>query len=222
MLKLVVADHCPFCHRCLLVLLEKRISFESVEIDLTKKDGIRHLLSPYGRVPVLWHNEHPIFESSIINEYLEDNYPTPPLLPEAPHLRATTRFWIDFCNTRFMPAYFNLLKEQDTARRAALGNALTQHLKFIETVGLSADRAAGPYWMGAQVTLADYAFYPFFERFASVEVYRGTNIPDDCRHLRAWLDAMSEREAVRRLARSRAHYVEYYKMYYADQEQRPA
>jgi glutathione S-transferase len=214
-LKLVVADNCPFCHRCVLVLVEKGIPFTGVAVDLTRKVEVKHLLSPYGRVPVLWHDDHPVFESSVICEYLDEVFPTPPLLPETAERRAAARFWIDFCNTRFMPAYFNLLKERNPALRASLRDKLMDHLEFMNGIGLSAHGDAGRYWMGDEVSLVDYAFYPFFERFASVEVYRGITVPDGHGRLYAWLDAMRERGPVRSLARPRTHYVEYFK-YYAD------
>jgi glutathione S-transferase len=215
-MRLVVAENCPFCHRCLLVLSHKAIPFERIEVDLTRKAEFPHLLSPYGRVPVLWHREQPVFESSVINEYLDEIVPTPSLLPKTAQRRAAARFWIDFCNARFMPAYFNLLKERDPALRTPLGAKLMDCLEFIDRVGLAGRADSGPYWMGEEVTLVDYAFYPFFERFASVEVYRGVTLPDSHKPLNTWLDAMRETALVQNLARSRTYYVEYYERYYAD------
>lgn len=217
MLELVVFENCPFCHRCQLVLLEKGAAFKTVQIERSKKQDSKHLLSPYVRVPVLWHDGRPVYESSIISEYLEEIVPTPALLPQDAGRKALARFWIDFCNTRFMPAYFNLLKERNPDRRASLKADLMGHLEFIETVGLANVSAAEPYWIGRDATLADYAFYPFFERFASVETYRGISIPADYDRLRGWLNSMQGREAVRSLARPRDYYVEYFGRIYADQ-----
>lgn len=217
MLELVVFENCPFCHRCQLVLLEKGAAFRTVQIERSRKQDSKHLLSPYVRVPVLWHDRRPVYESSIINEYLEEIVPTPPLLPQDAGRKALARFWIDFCNTRFMPAYFNLLKERKPERRAPLKAALMGHLEFIETVALANVSETEPYWMGRDVTLVDYAFYPFFERFAaSVETYRDIGIPADYQRLRAWLNTMHGLEAVKRLARPRDYYVEYFGKIYAD------
>lgn len=200
----------------MLVLLEKGASFNTVRVERSKKEESKNLLSPYVRVPVLWHDGRPAYESSIINEYLEEVMPTPSLLPQHPAHKALARFWIDFCNTRFMPGYFNLLKERNRELRPPLQNALAGHLRFIETVALTNVSKAEPYWMGRDVSLVDYAFYPFFERFVSVEAYRGIAIPADHERLRSWLDTMREREAVKRLARSRDDYVEYFGKIYAD------
>jgi glutathione S-transferase len=215
-MELVVFENCPFCHRCLLALAEKDATFKLLPIDQSAEKASAHLLSPYARVPVLWHEGRPIFESSIINEYLEEILPAPALLPQDAAQRAMARFWIDFCNTRFMPAYFNLLKERSRERRAPLKAALVDHLRFIETTALTRANAAEPYWMGQAVTLVDYAFYPFFERFVSVEIYRGVTISADLERVHAWLKTMQKRDAVRQLARSRDYYVEYFGEIYAD------
>ena len=216
MMELVVAANCPFCHRCSLVLLEKSAAFETVTIDLSEKEKRKHLLSPYGRVPVLWNDGRAIYESSIINEYLEEVLPIPALLPQEAERRAEARFWIDFCNTRFMPAYFNLLKDRNPAMRGPLRAKLMDHLELIETVGLAHVSETQRYWMGEDVTLVDFAFYPFFERFASVERYRNITIPAGHRRLRSWLEAMRERPSVRKLAKPREYYVEYFRGIYAD------
>jgi glutathione S-transferase len=91
------------------------------------------------------------------------------------------------------------------------------HLNVIETVALANVHDTEPYWMGGEVTLVDYAFYPFFERFVSVETYRGITIPADHQRLRLWINQMNGREAVTRTARLRDYYVEYFGRVYADQ-----
>ena len=199
------------------MLLEKGAAFRTVQIERSKKQDSKRLLSPYVRVPVLWHDGRPVYESSIINEYLEEIVSTPALLPRDAGRKALARFWIDFCNTRFMPAYFNLLKERNPERRAPLKADLMGHLEFIETRALVNVSETEPYWMGQDVTLVDYAFYPFFERFASVETYRDIIIPADHQRLRGWLNSMHGREVVGRLARPRDYYVEYFRRIYADQ-----
>ena len=215
-MKLVTTEHCPFCLRCILALLEKDLSFETCEIDLRSKTAPLELLSPYRRVPVLVDTTATVFESSIINEYLEESYPTPPLLPNDPSARARARFWIDFCNTRFMPAYFNLLKAQEPGERGIWRTRLMNHLTTIDKEGLAEVTDNSPYWMGGELTLVDIAFYPFFERFAAVEVYRDVSIPLELTRLRIWLAAIAERPSVRKITRPRQHHIDYYREFYAD------
>lgn len=213
---LTATDYCPFCMRCILAMNEKGVEFELSTVDLTKKANFRKKLSPYGRVPGLEHNGKSIFESSVICEYLEEVFPEPALLPREPWLRAKARFWIDFCNTRFMPAYFNLLKSPVGTKRNKLRNELLDHLVFIDDVGLSEVCQDQQYWMGNNVSLVDFAFYPFFERFADVEEYRGVEILPSLSRLHSWLLTMRNHPSVQSIARPRAHYVAYFQEFYAD------
>ena len=215
-MQLISSDHCPFCLRCLLVLEAKSIKCDVVSVDLTKKKDFVQTLSPYQRVPVLNHDEASIYESSIIMEYLEEVFPEPALLPAAPALRAEARFWIDFCNNRFMPAYFNLLKSSRGKERDRLREQLVAHLVRIDQVALRELSAERRYWMGEHVSLVDFAFYPFFERFADVEEYRGVEMPRTLIRLQSWLATLRANPAVKAFARPRSHYVEYFREFYAD------
>jgi glutathione S-transferase len=215
-LKLVAAEYCPFSLRCLLALKEKALEFDLVYVELSNKAAISEPLSPYGRVPVLQHGEAFIYESCIINEYLEEICPEPALLPKEPSLRAAARFWIDFSNTRFMPAYFNLLKSAPGARRDQLREELLSHLAFVDDKGLSTPERDGPYWMGKTPGLVDFSYFPFFERFADVEVFRGVTIPPTLERLQEWLVALRAHPTVKALTKPRAHYVDYFRKFYAD------
>ena len=73
---------CPFAHRSRLVLLEKGIDFELVEIDLQNKPANFTEISPYSKVPVIKHGNERVWESAIINEYLDETFPEPSLLPK--------------------------------------------------------------------------------------------------------------------------------------------
>ncbi len=105
------AARCPFAQRTRLMLLEKGLNFQLIEIDLRNMPDWFREISPYGKVPVLRHGEDLVWESAIINEYLEETYPEPSLFPNTPGLRAYARFWIDFANTKFTPWFYKLLHE---------------------------------------------------------------------------------------------------------------
>ncbi len=192
------------------------MEFELSMVDLTKKTRFPEKLSPYGRVPVLKHGSKSIYESSVICEYVEDICREPALLPTEPWMRANARFWIDFCNTRFMPAYFNLLKSPPGTNRDRRRDDLLGHLAFMDKVGLSEQGQGQPYWMGKDVSLVDFAFYPFFERFADVEMYRGVRISTSLDRLHDWLETMRVHHVVRTITRPKSHYIEYFREFYAD------
>ncbi|MGY8997339.1 MAG: glutathione S-transferase family protein, partial [Alphaproteobacteria bacterium] len=81
-LKLISAEVCPYAQRTRLVLQEKDISHEVVEINLRDKPDWFADVSPYSKVPVLVHGDHTIWESTIINEYLDEVFDGPRLVPQ--------------------------------------------------------------------------------------------------------------------------------------------
>jgi glutathione S-transferase len=83
-IKIYSAKVCPYAQRVRMVLLTKGVEFDVIEIDLKNKPDWFAEVSPHGKVPVLQHGENRIWESSIINEYLEEVFPEPVLLPREP------------------------------------------------------------------------------------------------------------------------------------------
>ncbi|HEV8344556.1 MAG TPA: glutathione S-transferase N-terminal domain-containing protein, partial [Candidatus Binatia bacterium] len=75
-----------------------------IEVDLKNKPTELWEQNPYGKVPVLVDGDVVVYESAIIDEYLDERYPEPSLMPKNLGLRARARIWIDFCNTRLQAA----------------------------------------------------------------------------------------------------------------------
>ena len=204
------ATVCPYAHRSRLALLEKGIPFDLIEIDLQNKPDDFTDISPYGKVPALKYGDKRVWESAIINEYLDDVFPEPSLLPKDPFLRAQARIWIDFANTRLVTAFGALLrspKEEDQAKGA---QDLATHLSFIETEALGKLSGDGPYWFGSDVSLVDITYYPWFERWSALEFYRSFDWDPQWKKLKRWREAMSERPSVQKIANSSEYYVERY------------
>ena len=103
-----------FSQRTRAVLLEKGIDFTPIEIDLQHKPEGFTDISRYGKVPALKHGDVELYESTIINEYLEEVFPEPALLPHDSAKKAVARIWIDYANTRLAPAFGKLLRGKDT------------------------------------------------------------------------------------------------------------
>lgn len=207
------AEVCPYAARTRLLLLEKDVPFSLTEIDLKNKPAWFEAVSPYSKVPVVRNGEDVIWESSVINEYLDELYPEPPMMPREPARRAYARVWIDFANVKLMPTWYKLFLAQAGPARAALADELRAHFRFMEFRGLSTLSAAGPYWMGAEVGLVDFTFWPWFERIGALQHYRGVGVPDDCTRLAAWMAAMAERPASKAIALPPEYYIEGYKRY---------
>ena len=209
-LRLYSAKACPFAHRTRLVLQEKAIDFELTEVDLQNKPRAFVDASLYGKVPAIEHEGHRIWESAIINEYLEEVFPEPRLLPREPGRRALARIWIDYANTRLVPAFAQLLRAETPDHEAEGRKALGEALAFIEREALARSPDGGPYWLGADVSLVDLAFYPWFERLPAVDRLRGFSIPAELTRLRAWIEAVQARDAVRAASNPVDFYVERY------------
>ena len=212
-IELFSARVCPYAHRSRLVLIEKGIDFTLTEVDLSKKPERFLKVSAYGKVPALIHNDVEIYESAIINEYLEENFPEPPLFPKSSAQRAFARIWIDYCNNHFLNDCYALIKSQDRQKQLELETAIQKHFRFMEERALAKLSGDGPYWLGARPSLVDMAFYPHFERLPAWDHYRGLTIPPDCSRLIDWLSAMQERASVKSIVNTPEYYIERYKKY---------
>lgn len=212
-LKLVSAEVCPFAQRSRLVLLEKALDHEIVEIDLRNKPDWFAAVSPYSKVPVLLDGETRVWESTIINEYLDERFPSPPLVPETAAGRAAMRIWIAFDDTKFVPATYKVLLARDEPdKRRLYTEAIVDALVFMEREAL-AKRAGGPWWLGDDLSLADLSIYPHMERLAVLAEYRGIHLPPECGRLREWIAAMQERPSVRATMKDDAYHVAAYSRY---------
>jgi len=106
-------DKCPFAQRTRMVLIEKDLPFELVEIDVYNKPDWLPAVSPYGKVPVLKHEGNTIYESAIINEYLDEVFPQIQLMPVNHFQRAKARIWMDYCSNRYLPACSQLMRDRN-------------------------------------------------------------------------------------------------------------
>src|SRR5712671_6223813 len=94
-LKLISHKLCPYVQRAVIALTEKGVPFQRIDIDLANRPDWFVKISPLGKTPMLQVGEVPIFESSVILEYLEETQPKP-LHPADPLVRAEHRSWIEF------------------------------------------------------------------------------------------------------------------------------
>ncbi len=214
-MELFTARVCPYAHRTRLALLEKGLSFEHIEEDLKNKTERFLKVSPYGKVPALVQDGQTLYESLIINEYLDEAFPEPRLMPADPVLRAKARIWIHYCDAYFTSDFYAVIQNKDRATDDELKDKLNARLRVAEEEGFGELSDAGPYWLGAEVSLVDLAWYPFFERLPAWTHYRGFRIPDDCPKIAAWAEAMGARASAREVANDAAYYIAGYARYAA-------
>lgn len=181
MLTLYDAARCPYCARVRIVLAEKEIPYEPVEIDLDDRPAWIHGKNPSGLVPVLEEDGGLIVpESRVIVEYLEERFPEPALLPLDPAERAFVRLRFERFD-RLSGPYYDALK----------GRAPVDGL--LRALGeLDADLRGQAFLGGSAYGLADIAYLPWVLR---AETRLGIDL-GDFPALAAWRERLAERPAV--------------------------
>ena len=189
-LELISFNLCPFVQRSVITLLEKGIRFKITYIDLENRPDWFMKISPFGKVPVLRVDDTVIFESAVINEYLDEISP-PPFHPADPLQRATNRAWIEFGSGLIGSQYLMMIapnKEVFDERCKEIAEKLSQ---------LEAQLSkTGPFFNGEKFSLVEAACAPLFMRFNILEKHLPTHKFINTPRLKVWRDAMLARPAV--------------------------
>jgi glutathione S-transferase len=172
------AERCPYCARVRIVLAEKDIEYETVVIDLSDRPAWLYEKNPLGKVPVLEEDGFTLPESEVINEYLEERYPEPALLPADPAARALVRLRIERFENALGDAYYAFRRGEDGA-----DERLAHCLSFIER------HAAGS---ANGYDLADIAYVPWLIRLRDLFGFDLTPYPAILERL----DELAERPAI--------------------------
>lgn len=94
MMRLYSGTTCPYSHRCRIVLYEKGMDFEVIDVDLMNRAEDIAVINPYNRVPVLVERDLILYEANIINEYIDERFPHPQLMPPDPVMRGRARLFL--------------------------------------------------------------------------------------------------------------------------------
>ena len=149
----------PFSHRCRIVLFEKGMDFQVIDVDLFNKPEDIAVINPYNRVPVLVDRDLVLYESNIINEYIDERFPHPQLMPADPVMRARVRLML-LTFERELFVHVQTLEtpsksaEHDHARKQ-IADQLTQ---------LAPVFANSKYMLGDEFTMPDIAIAPLLWR----------------------------------------------------------
>lgn len=199
MIKLYDFPQSPNCQKVKLVLAEKELSYETVFVDLMNNaqrsaDFLR--LNPYGKVPVLIDEDEVIYDSTIINEYLDDEYPHPPLMPTGSDERARARLFEDFADNSFIPQSNVLATELskaadqiDQERIQRYRSDLVRVLEFLDS------HLEGKEYLVQEFSLADVAFAPRLLVLAPL----GVTVPESLTNVMAWIERLGQRPSVQKL-----------------------
>ena len=181
MITLYDADRCPYCARVRIVLAEKGLEYEVVPVDLDDRPAWIYEKNPLGKVPVLEEDDFLLPESVVINEYLEERWPEPPLWPADPGERAAGRLLVHRFD-ELGRAYYALWRGEADARERLDG----------QLAALDARLERQPLLSGRAFGLADVAYVPWILRArdrmdVSLEAFPA---------LVDWVERLSERPSV--------------------------
>jgi RNA polymerase-associated protein len=147
----------PFSHRCRIVLFEKGMDFQVIDVDLDHKPEDIAVINPYNRVPVLVDRDLVLHEANIINEYIDERFPHPQLMPPDPIMRARARQLL-FTFEQELFADIDLLEKNQKGAdkvRANIRDQLTQ---------LAPMFAGQSYMLGDEFSMLDVAVAPLLWR----------------------------------------------------------
>lgn len=185
MITLFSNGSCPNSHRTRLVLSEKELPVNVIEADPESPPLKLMELNPYGKIPTMEDRGTVLFEASVINEYLDERYPHPPLKPGSPAERAQLRLSVMRIEQEIYPLFFEL---ERAANKVEPLKSIQEYMKAIDVYLIRQS-----YFIGDVYTLADVTFAPILWRL----VPRGLdtkNMPN----LRAYMDRLFERPAFER------------------------
>jgi glutathione S-transferase len=197
MLKLYDFKSSPNCQRVKVVLEEKKLPYEIVNIDLragAQKTPEYLKINPYGKVPAIVDGDTVLYESCIINEYLDEKYPATRLMPSDPAARARARILIDFGLTQMDSAYTKLRMEMtkdEKERNPETVNSAKDDIKK-RLQRLEQELGDKEYLMGS-FSLVDADLIPRFTRLEGFGVLPDPSLP----RLSRYLQRMKERPSVK-------------------------
>ncbi|PSJ79701.1 glutathione S-transferase N-terminal domain-containing protein [Neisseria iguanae] len=160
---------CPFSQRCRFVLYEKGMDFEIKDVDIFNKPEDLAVMNPYNQVPVLVERDLILYESNIINEYIDERFPHPQLMPGDPVMRGRGRLVLHRMEKELF-SLVQILENSETSNkdqvkaREAIGNGLTL---------LAPSFSKNKYILGDEFSMIDVALSPLLWRLDYYDIKLG-------------------------------------------------
>ncbi len=154
---------CPYSHQVRIVMIEKGLTPEIIEVNLQDKPEDLLTLNPYGQVPTLVDRDLVIYESRIIMEYLDERFPHPPLLPVYPVARARARLMMQRIEKDWYALMGKIIKNSPEAE--AVRKELTDSLVSVAPIFNEM-----PFFMSEEFSLIDCCLAPMLWRLPSLNI----------------------------------------------------
>jgi RNA polymerase-associated protein len=161
MMVLYSGTTCPFSQRCRFVLFEKGMDFEIRDVDLFNKPEDISVMNPYGQVPILVERDLILYESNIINEYIDERFPHPQLMPADPLMRARARLML-FNFEKELFIHVHTLEKDKSGNPRVLEKARAEIRDRLTT--LSPLFVKNKYMLGEEFSMLDVAIAPLLWR----------------------------------------------------------
>ncbi len=149
---------CPFSHRCRIVLHEKDMDFQIIDVDPNNIPEDLAVISPYGKVPILIERDLVLYEANIINEYIDDRFPHPQLMPAEPVMRARARLLLH----RFEKELFCHIESLEQGDQKTADRARTEIANGLTMIASIFDKQK--YMLGDEYSMLDVAIAPLLWR----------------------------------------------------------
>jgi glutathione S-transferase len=175
-----------------MVLHEKGAEFEAHEVDFRNKTEDFLEASPTGKVPVIVADGDSLYESNIVNQYLDEVYEDPRLMPENPKARAYARIWMARADEDFYPQVFVSSMGRERGFPQERISEAKDKLKV--TLSRLEDRLEGSEYLAGGFSLADVAHAGNFVRLHELEE-NGTVSLADYPNVASWMDRIEARES---------------------------
>jgi RNA polymerase-associated protein len=164
MMTLYSGTTCPFSHRCRIVLFEKGMDFQVIDVDLSNKPEDLAVINPHNRVPVLVERELVLYEANIINEYIDERFPHPQLMPADPVMRARARLFLHNFEDQLFSHVADL--ESGNAKLAEKARAIVRdNLTQIAPIFNKQE-----YMLGDEFSMLDVAIAPMLWRLGHYQI----------------------------------------------------
>jgi glutathione S-transferase len=191
-IKLYSAKGCPFARRTRVVLHEKGINFETREVDFRNKSEEFLEASPTGKVPVAVVDGDSLYESNIVNQYLDEVHEEPRLMPGDPKARAYARIWMARADDDFYPQVF--VSSMGPERGFSEERISEAQEKLKATLSRLEEGLEGREYLADSFSLADIAHAGNFVRLQELE-QNGTISLADYPNVASWMERIEARKS---------------------------
>ena len=185
MMTLYSGTTCPYSQRCRIVLFEKGMDFQVIDVDMTNKPEDLAVINPYNRVPVLVERDLVLYEANIINEYIDERFPHPQLMPADPVMRARARLFLHNFEDQLFDHIVDI--ESDNQKVADSARAIVRD----NLVQIAPIFNKQEYMLGDEFSMLDVAIAPLLWRLG----HYGIELPKQAAPLLKYAERIFSRPA---------------------------